>query len=84
MGLVGAGSELVGAGKGLVGAGMGVVGAGMGLVGAGMKVVGAGIGLVGAGMQSCKNLGSMVALLQGKFEKSHEFRANFERKNAQS
>ena len=30
--------------------------------------------------QSCKNLGSVVALLQGNFEKSHDFKANFEEK----
>ena len=30
--------------------------------------------------QSCKNLGSGVALLQGNFEKSHDFKANFEEK----
>ena len=33
-------------------------------------------------MQSCKNLGSVVALLQGNFEKSHDFKANFEEKRA--
>ena len=32
--------------------------------------------------QSCKNLGSGVALLQGNFEKSHDFKANFEEKRA--
>ena len=32
--------------------------------------------------QSCKNLGSVVALLQDNFEKSHEFKAKL-RKNAQ-
>ena len=32
--------------------------------------------------QSCKNLGSVVALLQGNFEKSHDFKANFEEKRA--
>ena len=31
-------------------------------------------------MQSCKNLGSVVAILQGNFEKSHDFKANFEGK----
>ena len=30
--------------------------------------------------QSCKNHGSVVALLQGNFEKSHQIRANFEGK----
>ena len=31
-----------------------------------------------------KKLGSVVALLQGKFEKNHKFKANFEReKNTQ-
>ena len=33
--------------------------------------------LQGAPLQSCKNLGSGVALLQGNFEKSHDFKANF-------
>ena len=33
-------------------------------------------------LQSCKNLGSVVALLQGNFEKSHDFKANFEGKPA--
>ena len=33
--------------------------------------------------QSCKNLGSVVPLLQGNFEKSHHFKANFEKKNTQ-
>ena len=33
-------------------------------------------------MQSCKNLGSVVALLQGNFGKSHDFKANFESKHA--
>ena len=32
--------------------------------------------------QSCKNLGSVVALLQGNFEKSYDFKANFEDKRA--
>ena len=32
--------------------------------------------------QSCKNPGSVVALLQGNFEKSHDFKANFEEKRA--
>ena len=32
--------------------------------------------------QSCKNLGSVVALLQGNFEKSNDFKANFEEKCA--
>ena len=31
-------------------------------------------------VQSCKKLGSVVALLQGNFEKSHDFKANFEEK----
>ena len=30
-------------------------------------------------MQSCKNLGGVVALLQGNFEEKNEFKANFER-----
>ena len=34
----------------------------------------------GSPLQSCKNLGSVVALLQGNFEKSHDFKANFEEK----
>ena len=38
----------------------------------------------GGGGQSCKKLGSVVALLQGNFEKSHELKANFERKNTHS
>ena len=33
-------------------------------------------------LQSLKNLGSMVALLEGNFEKSHDFKANFEEKRA--
>ena len=33
-------------------------------------------------LQSCKNLGSAVALLQGNFEKSHDFKANCEEKGA--
>ena len=32
--------------------------------------------------QSCKNLGSVVALLQDNFEKSQDFKANFEGKRA--
>ena len=34
--------------------------------------------------QSCKNLGRVVALLQGNFEKSHDFKANFEREKTRS
>ena len=33
-------------------------------------------------MQSCKNLGSVVAMLQGNFEESHDFKANLEEKRA--
>ena len=32
--------------------------------------------------QRCKNLGSVVALLQGNLEKSHDFKAKFEEKHA--
>ena len=32
--------------------------------------------------QSCKNFGSVVALLQGNFVKSHDFKENFEEKRA--
>ena len=32
--------------------------------------------------QSCKNLGSVVALLQGNFENSHDFKVNVEEKRA--
>ena len=39
-------------------------------------------GFFGASVQSCKNLVSVVALLQGNFEKSHDFKANFEEKCA--
>ena len=39
------------------------------------------LGLLGCG-QSCKYLGSVVALLQGNFEKSYDFKANFEEKRA--
>ena len=38
--------------------------------------------LAGTVLQSCKNLGSVVALQQGNFEKSHEIKANFEEKCA--
>ena len=40
------------------------------------------LGLQLGSRQSCKNLGSVVALLQGNFEKSHDFKAYFEEKRA--